>query len=245
MNLYYKIKRYIACRIINKKIPINLSQALITFSFDDVPNSAITNGARILKQFGYNGTYYISLGLRDKTNTRQPYFDHSQLQQIVDDGGELACHTFDHIQLYKSDKNKIVSDLEKNQLQMEALIPGYKFHNFSYPYGQQTFLSKLIVKKRYRSARGVNAGMHIKHADINNLKAVELQGSLELKKAFSLIDEAIQNNAWLILYTHDVEANPTICGCSPDYFEAVVKYCFDKKVKVVTIDEGINIITSA
>lgn len=244
MNLYYKIKRVLACRIINKKVPLNLSQALITFSFDDIPNSAVTNGARILKKYGFKGTYYVSLGLRNENNTNT-HFDHSYLQQIVDGGGELACHTFEHIQLYKSGRNKIITDLEKNQRQIETLIPGYKFRNFSYPYGQQTFLSKLIVKKRYTSARGVKAGMHIKYADLNNLKAIELQDNLELEKIYSLIDEAIQNNAWLILYTHDVEINHSRGGCSPAYFESIVKYCFDKKVEVLTIDEAINKITSA
>ena len=242
INLYYKIKRAVACILITKKVRLNLSEPVITFSFDDVPASAITNGARILKKYGYKGTYYISLGMKDPMNSNKTYFDHSQLKEIINDGGELACHTFNHIKLYKSKKDEILSDLAKNQEKMEELIPGYHFKNFSYPYGQQTFISKLIMKKRYKSARGIKAGMHIEYADVNNLRAVELQENLPLQEVFLLIDKAILSKAWLILYTHDVENNPTICGCLPDYFEKVVKYCSDKKVSIRTIEEVIKTI---
>jgi peptidoglycan/xylan/chitin deacetylase (PgdA/CDA1 family) len=243
-KLYYKIKRAIACKLIKKKIPLNLSKPIISFCFDDIPDSAITNGARILDQYGFKGTYYVSLGLRANDDKSKSYFDHSKLKQLVANGGELACHTADHIRLYESSRTDVLNDLKKNQEKLSELIPGYTFQNFSYPSGQQTFISKLILKKRYKTARGVKAGMHIKEVDINNLYANALAKRLKLDEAIARIDRAIANNAWIIFYTHDVENNPSDCGCTPEYFESVVKYCSEKNIQVCTINEAINKIVS-
>jgi peptidoglycan/xylan/chitin deacetylase (PgdA/CDA1 family) len=239
-KLYYKIKRAIACKLIKKKIPLNLSKPIVTFCFDDIPDSAITNGTRILEKYGFKATYYVSLGLRANDDKSKPYFDHSKLKQLVANGGELACHTADHIQLYESSGTDILNDLKKNQEKLNELIPGYTFQNFSYPLGQQTFISKLILKKRYKTARGVKGGMHIKEVDTNNLYGNALEEALSLKGIFALIDKAVENNAWIIFYTHDVENNPSVIGCTPEYFESVVKYCSEKNVDVCTINEAIN-----
>jgi len=240
MNLFYKIKRVFANQLIQKRIPVNLSHPIISFCFDDIPNSAITNGSRILNKYGYAGTYYVCMNLSDNNDSNKPYFDHSLLKQLVANGEEIACHTADHIPLYNTGRQRLLRNLKKNQQQINELIPGYKFKNFSYPRGEQTFRSKYILKKIYQSARGVKAGMHIKDMDIYNLHANELRDYLPLKEVLSMIDKAIEHNAWLIFYTHDVEKNPTDFGCSPEYFEAVISYCAEKKLEVHTIDKAIS-----
>ena len=75
MNLFYKIKRVFANQLVQKRIPINLSNAIVSFCFDDIPDSAITNGARILNKYGYAGTYYVCMGLSDNNNSNKTYFE--------------------------------------------------------------------------------------------------------------------------------------------------------------------------
>lgn len=244
MKLFYKIKRTIACSFVKKRIPLNLPEPMISFSFDDIPDSAITNGARILHKYGYKGTYYISLDLKANNDASKTYFDHSRLKQIVHNGHELACHTANHIRFYNSNRKQIIQDLKKNQQRVNELIPGYTFKNFSYPAGEQTFRSKLILKKEYRSARGVNAGMHIKSVDLYNLYGNALGGHMNIERVMALIDEAIRNKAWLIFYTHEVEENPTKYGCTAEFFEQVVNYCHQKRLLVCTINEAISRITT-
>ncbi|MBA3706807.1 MAG: polysaccharide deacetylase family protein, partial [Bacteroidetes bacterium] len=94
MSIYFKIKRAIACLLIQQKNKLDLSEPIVSFTFDDVENSAFTNGASILKKYGYHGTYYISLGLSYKNESRNGIFDSDLLEGIVNDGGELACHTY-------------------------------------------------------------------------------------------------------------------------------------------------------
>lgn len=148
------------------------------------------------------------------------------------------------IQFYKSGSKTILNDIKKNQEKINKLIPGYKFENFSYPRGEQTFRSKFILRKEYKSARGVNEGMNVDKTDFLNLHAFEL-AEKPLTTIFALIDQAVEKKAWLIFYTHDVCEDHSIYGCSPEYFESVIKYCHDKQIKVRTINKVIDQVMSS
>ena len=244
MGIYSKIKRAIACLLIQKKIAINLSEPIISFTFDDVPNSALINGEDILSKYGYQGTYYISLGLMDKTTPNGGYCDPVYLNKIIKNGGELACHTFNHIRLYSSSKEQILLDLEKNKKKIDEIIPGYSFSNFSYPYGEQTMTSKIIIRDKYKSARSIKSGINSGAIDLNNLKAVMLTDDVKPEDIFAMIEKTIKSNGWLIFFTHNVETPVLPYGCSPNYFETITKYCFEKKINVLTIEKAVNKITS-
>lgn len=174
MSIYNKILRSISKKLINKKIPLNLSEPIISFTFDDAPDSAFTTGSGILKKFGYSGTYYVALGLFDKYRSDGSGFNSRHLNEVIKDGGELACHTYDHIRFYDSDGNHIKANLEKNQEKINELIPDYKFTNFSYPYGEQTITARRVVRDKFLTARGVNSGINHGDIDLLDLKAHQL-----------------------------------------------------------------------
>jgi peptidoglycan/xylan/chitin deacetylase (PgdA/CDA1 family) len=242
LEVYNKIKRAFACWIIKERKVLDLSDAMISFSFDDVPDSAFSEGRSILKKYGYRGTYYISLGLHENDAPDPVLFDAGLLEEIVAEGGELACHTYNHIHFYNANSQEVIDELEKNQKKMEELIPGYRFSNFSYPYGEQTIPSKMLVQQRFRSARSIRAGINKNPVDLNNLKAMQLDSNLQLEKAFALIEQTRNKKGWLIFYTHDIRNDCSQWGCTPGYFEQVVKYCADRNIKVVTIEKGLDLI---
>ncbi len=233
---YNKIKKVLSS-LIHKKVYLDLPEAVISFTFDDAPNSAFTNGAQILKKYGYNGTYYISLGLLDHNRPEGVYFDTRHLNRIIADGGELACHTFNHIHFYNSKKKQIINDFKKNQKKITEFIPGHIFTNFSYPYGEKTIVSKKLIRNTYKSARSSQRGINFNYTDLSDLKAVNLENySLNLDEIVAIIEKAIKNKGWLIFYTHNVEMEPSNGGCTLEYFESVVKYCYEKKIKVLTVE---------
>jgi peptidoglycan/xylan/chitin deacetylase (PgdA/CDA1 family) len=244
MSIYLKIKRAVACLLIKDIQTLNLSEPLISFSFDDAPDSAFVTGKSTLQKYGYQGTYYISLGLKQEGNPHQSYFDTTHLKKVVSDGGDLACHTYNHIHLYTSEKNKILLDLDQNQKKVREFVPGYTFSNFSYPYGEQTISAKMVIRKKFRSARSVKAGINNNPIDLNNLKALQLEKNLPVENVYALIDQAVAENGWLIFYTHDIQENCSPWGCTPQYFEKVVKYCFEKKLNVQTIEKGLDKLNS-
>lgn len=229
----------------SKKIDINLSKPVISFTFDDAPISAFINGDSILAKFGFGGTFYISLSLMNgpEPETR---FTVSHLKNAVAQHSELGCHTYGHIDLSKTTTIKGIADIEKNQELMHTLLPDTEFRNFSYPFGSETRPIKKYASNRFRSARGIVEGINNGPTDLCNLKTVKLyEGKHSLNFIFDKISEAEKNNGWLIFYTHDVDEKFTDWGCSPAYFEAVVEECAKRGITVATVNEALNLIEHA
>ena len=68
---------------------------------------------------------------------------------------------------------------------------------------------------RVSSLRGVHKGLVHDGADLNQLPAVGIEGEEGEANARRWIDRAVAENAWLILFTHDVRENPSAWGCTP------------------------------
>jgi peptidoglycan/xylan/chitin deacetylase (PgdA/CDA1 family) len=246
VNLYFKFRKafsyFISSKFYKREASLHLTEPIISFTFDDVPVSAIINGERILKKYNFSGTYYISLGLMEQEGFDFKNGDDEMLKKLVEDGGELACHTFRHLHMFKSDKGQIISDLEKNQQTLQQYIRKYRFENFSFPFGEQSVKARKITRNKYKSARSVYQGINSGKVDLNGLKCFRLYESIPLSKIYAAINKAIEINGWLIFYTHDVKDNPSDVGCSPAYFEEVAKYCKEKKLKVLTINDALDFI---
>ncbi len=226
--------------LVRKTKILFMQEATVSFTFDDVPNSAFSTGRFILAKYNFQATYYISMGIKDDNNPDKPYFDRSYLREVVSEGGELACHTYSHLHLYSTSEANLIADLKKNKKAIEDIIPGYRFYNFSYPYGEHTFEAKKVLYRRFNCARTVNEGINISPVDLLSLKAVLLGGRNTLDYVKTCIDEAIEKKGWLIFFTHDVNENPSEWGCTPGYLEKVAEYCTVKNINVKTVDKAIR-----
>src|SRR5690349_7816873 len=56
---------------------------LISFSFDDFPQSAFFEAGAILGRYGLRGTYYASLGLMGKQSPTGPMFKAEDLKEVL------------------------------------------------------------------------------------------------------------------------------------------------------------------
>ena len=240
---YFKLKRLFANFLFKKPLFVKIPNPIISFSFDDVPESTYTTGKNLLDKYGYKATYYVALGIKSDADATKPYFDHQQLANLVAEGHEIGCHTHHHLHCYTTPSKVLNHDLEQNQKALTKLLPAYKFKNFSYPYGEQSLSSKQVIKKRFNSGRGVQFGLNIGRIDLLNLKAVELMQGQKLETVYSWIDQAIQKNAWLIIYTHDIQENPSKWGCTPAFFESVLRYCSQKNIKGYTVNEALTMVS--
>ncbi len=223
-----------------KTAKIKLNEPVISFTFDDAPASAFENGGAVLSKYGFAGTYYIALSFLDN-KTSEVCFTGKHLERCLDAGNELACHTFSHINFYKTDEKTIEEDLDKNSEELKKLFPGRRFKNFAYPLGEQTLVGKKLVRDRFRSARGIAPGINRGRTDLNSLKAIQLyEDRNALDYIYQQIAEVKRSNGWLIFYTHDVRRNYSAYGCSQHYFEAVVKKCYETKIKVMTVNQVLD-----
>ena len=79
--------------------------------------------------------------------------------------------------------------------------------------------------------------------DFNSLRANSVYGTRhKLEQLFQKIEDATRCRGWLIFYTHDVQNDHSPYGCSPSFFEAVVKKCSDMGVRTATISDAIDLI---
>lgn len=246
MLLLYKFRKalafYIFAHFYKKPVSLKLDEPMISFTFDDVPRSAIDNGEAILKKYNYSGTYYISIDLMKREGFDFKAADSGVLNQLVESGSELACHTYSHLHFFEAGDDEIITDLKENLHSIETLVPGYQFKNISYPFGEQSLKARKILREKFRSARSVYRGINSGDVDLNCLRSIRLYNSISISEIFKIIDRAIETKSWIIFYTHDVDSNPSSIGCSPGYFEEVVKYCHEKKLKVLTINEALDLI---
>ena len=246
MKIYFKLRKavslFVLTKLHQKNVRLKLKEPVVSFTFDDIPRSAVTNGESILKKYNYSGTYYISAEFMRQNGFDFEGVDSRIMQQIVEGGGELACHTYSHLHFFTSSRGQIISDLERNQQFVERIVLGYKLENFSYPFGEQTSIARAVIGKRFKSGRSIYRGINNDKVDLNCLKSVRLYESTGQEELISIIDTAIRKNGWIIFYTHDVAPNPSREGCSPGHFEAIVRYCFEKKLKVLPVNRVLEMI---
>jgi peptidoglycan/xylan/chitin deacetylase (PgdA/CDA1 family) len=87
---------------------------VVSFTFDDVPDSAYLNGAAILEDHGIRGTFYIAGGT---CGTQEEYWrviDQEQVGALHDAGHEIGCHTFSHINVDRLDALEMDEECRRN-----------------------------------------------------------------------------------------------------------------------------------
>lgn len=198
---------------------------LISFTFDDFPRSALLTGGRILENHGIAGAYYTSLGCMGQNGPSGELFILQDLKDLVDKGHELGCHTYSHLNAWETSTREFVRSIKQNKKALTELFPGAEFRTLSYPLEHPRPLTKRRASKEFRGCRG--GGQKINHGtiDLNFMSAYFLDRRREdLDRVKSLIDENSKIRGWLIFGTHDVCDEPSLYGCTPGYFEEVVRH---------------------
>lgn len=235
------IKRLWANLTYTDQIDMHLDRPLVSFTFDDAPRSAFNEAREILEKYNCHGTYYVSLGFLNQDNGIT--YSSQDLRNAWENGHELACHTKTHIDISKSNIAEFKESVTQNNLQIQKIISGYNFKNFSYPFGSQTVSSKMYLSGLFKSARGNRSGINHGSIDRLNLKTIRLYENLESPDHIqSILNEAVRTNGWIVFYTHGVENGYIEDGCSPAFFENVVKQVKEMNIDIMTVDGAMDLI---
>jgi len=220
---------------------ISSESKIVSFTFDDVPKSTFENAVPILNKYKLSGTFYIALSLMEGVSEKKLY-TRENLLECIESGHELACHSFGHIHFFQtSDTGFIKEDLKKNKDTLESLDLNASFENFSYPYGEQTVISKRVVSRIFKSCRGTDNGINSGKVDLNSLKGIKLYENRNSKEKIDLLlKEFDRSGGWLIFYTHDVQEHFTSVGCSPEYLEYVINRCHESGFEIKSIKQVIS-----
>jgi peptidoglycan/xylan/chitin deacetylase (PgdA/CDA1 family) len=239
------MRRRMWCTFHSRLVPLRDRGPIVTFSFDDFPRSALTNGASIVERYGGRATYYVAMGLMGKKNDLGEQFSNTDLEQLVERGHEVASHTFSHLSAQHSPIEVFRRDVDRGEQAIRESIAAGPSNNFAYPYGEVTLTAKKQLGPRMRSCRGTCGGFNGPQVDLNLLRANSLYGDLDqLDAAKELILENESRKSWLIFYSHDVVEQPSPFGCTPALLEAVVSFLAERAAKMITVADVVRELSS-
>ncbi|WP_235923442.1 polysaccharide deacetylase family protein [Brucella tritici] len=217
------------------------NERIITFTFDDVPDTAESAGATILDKYGVHGTFYIAGNMVGTKEAKRNLITQEGCRKLVERGHELGCHTYNHLKVPYFGAQEIVSDLDRNTAYLDAFEPDREEpRNFAYPYCASSMMSRRLFADRFATCRGggnrINRGM----IDLAFLQAVEIrQPDDNAARQTRWIDDLNANPGWLVFYTHDVSDTPTEFGCKPETFERLVSHAVRSGATVLSVREAV------
>ncbi|MEO1281048.1 MAG: polysaccharide deacetylase family protein [Pseudomonadota bacterium] len=236
------IARHAARRLFRKDANIAPSKPLISFTFDDVPVSAATRGAACLERHDARGTFYIAGGLANQLTDYDALCANStHIQALHEHGHEIGCHTYAHEPLKNVSRNALIADLNKNADMLADILPGANCENFAYPYNAPTLSAKRELQTRYRSARGGIPALNLGKTDLVLLNSVPLQKApVDGKTSSQWIEAAVAQSAWLIFFTHDIDASPSAYGTTPDILEHAITTALKMGCEIHTVSSALD-----
>ncbi len=227
----------------SKPFALRRDGPLVSFTFDDVPDSAYTNGAAILEGAGVRGTFYLAGGTCGHRDVHWRVIDRDQVRALHDGGHEIGCHTFSHVPVDQLDARAMAQECERNRDVLREICGDLELTNFGYPFGRASLPRKLQLQKRFDTCRGVYEGINAGVIDLAMLRVIELYDrTLTPDKLRGVLNEAQERNGWLIFYTHDVTESPSWIGSSPRLVRATVEAVQADRIPIVPIRDALTAI---
>jgi glycosyltransferase involved in cell wall biosynthesis/peptidoglycan/xylan/chitin deacetylase (PgdA/CDA1 family) len=230
------LQRASAHYLYRRPLAIHPRVPLISFTFDDFPRSSLLTGGSILKSLGATGTYYACFGLIGKLDATGRIFSVEDVKLLLEQGHELGCHTFGHCPSWDTKPRAFEDSILENRRALRQLFPEASFKTFSYPLSLPRPRTKQRASKYFACCRDGGQTFNVGTADLNCLSAYFLEqsgGDRETVKR--LIDENCRAGGWLVFATHDVCKDPTSWGCTPEFFEDIVRYSVTSGAQILPV----------
>jgi len=92
----------------------------------------------------------------------------------------------------------------------------------------------------FMCCRGGGQATNEDRADLNLLKAcfLDRRTGVDTESIRTLLDYNAERRGWLILATHDVAADPSPYGCTPEFLEAIVQYASRSGASLLPVGEA-------
>jgi peptidoglycan/xylan/chitin deacetylase (PgdA/CDA1 family) len=213
----------------------------VSFTFDDAPVSATTEGAALLEAAGGRATYYIASGLMGQ---RDEHWEVAGPDAIVDlhaRGHEIGCHGHSHLRADWRSPDAIEADVLHNHALLKSIEPSMPLKNFAYPYGHANLGWKRRLNRHFRSSRSIWPHLNDGPVDSQFLNAIPLMNrEMDEDRLDRAMEVTAQRKGWLIFYTHDVTNAHSDYGCSPSLLKHALRAAERFGVKIETVDQTLT-----
>jgi peptidoglycan/xylan/chitin deacetylase (PgdA/CDA1 family) len=240
-NLTRKISNRLASHVRLDVRRLANEAPIVSFTFDDVPESAHSRGAAMLERAGSRGTYYVATAQLGRRTREWTLIDRHGVADLHQRGHEIGLHTHSHRAVSSLSGEELRVEVEKNRAEILDISPAIDPQNFAYPFGFASFPRKLQMSRLANSSRSVKPGINVGAFDAHYIKCVELADARLSRAALELyLDAVVVKNGWLVFLSHDVSASPSPYGCSTSLFERALDGVAARGIEVVTIAEALH-----
>jgi len=211
-----------------------IDDGALIFTFDDGFGTDYEVVYPILEEEGLQAVTYITpIFIEDV----EGYMDWEQVKSLDKAGWDVECHSYTHANLKELTEVEIHEEMQKvdEAFKKQGL---YKPEHHAFPHGGYDEDSKEVVFSYRTTARTVNNNLNELPIDQDDilLDAVDMGiHSIEVLK--DLIDEAVENDKLIILFTHDVREKPYDYGIETDKFKSVLDHALKQEIEIITLSE--------
>lgn len=225
-----------------RAVDIALKPGMVSFTFDDFPSTAATNGAALLETRGYRGTFYLSTGILDSKSNLGRICSLGEVNKLYLAGHEIGAHTHSHLCCQSVSKVQLSREVNSSLRMLEQFGKG---RNFALPFGAYDDSALNCLSGHFDTIRTIFGGINSGKSDLNLLKANSIYQTTNLDRLQSLVDKVRETGGWLIFYTHDVCPLPSEFGCTPDRFDAILDMVKKADLEVNTVASTYRHLTDA
>ncbi|MFZ2989207.1 polysaccharide deacetylase family protein, partial [Ideonella sp.] len=213
---------------------------VVSFSFDDAPHTACTTGRDVLEAHGCHGTWYVAGGLTDQPEQGRLCHSQADLEALLARGHHLGCHTFSHHPVDRLSRAEMLAELERNADFLQRLGLNAEALHFSFPLGAFDLKSKELASQRFITSRITGGGLQTGEVDLQALRSQALYSqSLSRAAVERLNRQTAERGGWLIYYSHDVEADPSRWGCTPERLDHAVRNALASGCQVLSVRDAL------
>ena len=217
-----------------KKQENNMKKIVLTF--DDACKSHLEIAVPILKKYGFNATFFISLPQVWFDDCPQGFLSHDEIAELHKLGFELGNHTMNHhsLQLLSDDEMRRELSLMNDFLAKRGAA---KPVSFAYPGGPYAANAAAIIPEfGLKYARTTEHALWDKNTDLMRIPCFSICDKQEenFRKALDF-PEQNENSGAVILYHGVPDIAHAHCSTKLELFEAHMKYLYDNKYQVVSM----------
>ena len=160
---------------------------------------------------------------------------------------DFQCHTHTHPWLDQLTDDEI-------RAQYEAVNDAFTAHGLAtpehtaYPGGRLDKKGRVIaVTSEYRLTGRVVWGQHNTWPwdEWYRLRGAQLKKNTSERVMKGWIDEAVADDSWLVVLTHDVSASPSVYGCTPEQLAYILDYALQKEnegvLQILTLADAYDV----
>ncbi|MEM7166888.1 MAG: polysaccharide deacetylase family protein [Planctomycetota bacterium] len=236
-----KIERRVATLFNSRPFDCRPERPIVSITFDDFAKSAWEAAGPILAAHDAHASYYACGGLLGTEFDGILLANADDVQAVAAAGHEIGCHTHRHVCLQGPSARTLEEELDRNREAMQALLPQQSLQTFAYPFGATGIVGKRLTARRFAAARGVWRGINQGKIDLMQLQTHSVpEVGKDAATARSMIEQLAATNGWLVLYTHDVAAQPSAGGCTPEQLATVLTAARNGGCELLSVAEALT-----